>query len=79
MSTLADVDAKDLRPLVHEQIDRLTDAELETIRRQLMEMEARRLADELGREFAEDWRTGKISEEKIGEAVREHRARHPYR
>ena len=30
------------------------------------------------RSLTEDWRAGKITEEKIAEAIREHRERHPW-
>ena len=50
-----------------------------TVRKTLLLLEARRLADELGREMAEDRRTGRMTDEKIAEAIREHREQHPYR
>ena len=79
MSKLATTDPKELRPLLHERIDQCSPEELEAVRKTLLLLEARRLADELGREMADDRRTGKITEEKIGEAIREHREQHPYR
>ena len=79
MSKLATIESGELRPLLHERIDQCNPEELEAVRKTLLMLEARRLADELGRDMAEDWRTGKITEEKIAEAVREHRERHPYR
>ena len=79
MSKIATTDPEELRPLLHERIDQCNPEELEAVRKTLLMPEARRLADEFGREMAEDWRTGKITEEKIAEAIREHRERHPYR
>ena len=79
MSTLTTTDPKELRSALHERIDHCSDAELEAMRKALLAFEARRLADELGREFEEDWRSGKITEEKIAQSIREHRERHPYR
>jgi hypothetical protein len=79
MSKLATTNPEELRPLLHERIDQCNPEELEAVRKTLLMLEARRLADELGREMAEDWRTGKITEEKIAEAVCEHREGHPYR
>ena len=81
MSTLSTLptDPKELRPLLHERIEHATDEELEAVRKALLAIEARRLADEISREFEEDWRSGKITEEKIAQAILEHRARHPYR
>ena len=79
MSPLATTDPKELRPLLRERIEHATDEELEAVRKALLALEARRLADELGREFEGDWCSGKITEESIAQAIRDHRARHPYR
>ena len=79
MSKLATTDPTELRPLLHERIDQYSPEELETLRKTLLVLEARRLAGELGRELAEDRRTGRITEEKIAEATRQHRELHPYR
>ena len=78
MSKLATTDPNELRPLLHERIDQCSPQELEAVRKTLLMLEARRLADEFGREMAEDWQAGKYTEEKIAEAIGEHRARHPY-
>jgi hypothetical protein len=79
MSTLAIVDPKELRPLLHEQIDRLNDAGLEAVRRALLKLEAMEVLAGVRNEVDEAWRTGKITQEKIDESIREHRARQPYR
>ena len=79
MSTLADVDPKDLRPLLHEQIDRLTEEEMDAVRRALLKLEAKRRLDGLRAEIEEDWESGRITEAKIDQAIRHHRAQHPYR
>jgi hypothetical protein len=79
VNKLATTDPDELRPLLHERIDQCTPEELEAVRRTLLGLEARRLADELGRDMAEDWRTGKLTEAGIAEAILEHRKRHPYR
>ena len=79
MSTLATTDPKELRPLLHAEIDRLPDNHLAAAHRLLQEMEIQRLVDELGAATDEAWASGQISEEKIAEAIREHRQRHPYR
>lgn len=79
MSKLATTDPDALRPLLHERIDQCTAEELDAVRKTLLTLEARRLADELGRDMAEVLRTGKVTDEKIAEAIREHRQRHPYR
>ena len=79
MSTLTDLDPKELRPLLHAEIDRLKDEDLAAAHRALLEIEARRLADELGVALEEGWASGRITEESIAEAIREHRQKHPYR
>ena len=79
MSKLATTDPNELRPLLRDRIDQCSPEELEAVRQALLKFEAERLIAEVGAEFAEDWRTGRITEEKTAEAIREHRARHPYR
>lgn len=79
VSTLADVDPKDLRPLLHEQIDRLTEEEMDAVRRALLKLEAKRRLDALRAEVEEDWQSGRITEAKIEQAIGDHRAQHPYR
>ena len=79
MSTLTDIDPKDLRPLLHAEIDKLRDEDLAVAHRALREIEMRRLVDELGEAMEEGWASGRITEESIAEAIREHRGKHPYR
>ena len=79
MSTLANVDPKDLRPLVHERIDQLTDAELESIRQALLEIEIRHLRESVGRAVDEAYATGKCDAGDVAMSIREHRASHLYR
>ena len=69
MSTLATTDPKELRPLLRERIEHATDAELEAVRKALLLFEAKRTFDELGREMDEDWRSGKITEEKFADCA----------
>ena len=79
MSPLATTDPKELRPLLHAEIDRLPDAHLAAAHCLLQEMEIQRLMGELGAATEEAWASGQITEEKIAEAIREHWQRHPYR
>ena len=81
MSTLSALptDPKELRPLLHAEIDRLPDEALAAAHRVLQEMEIQRLTDALGAATEEAWASGQMTEEKIAEAIREHRVRHPYR
>lgn len=81
MSTLTSMptDPKELRPLLHAEVEKLRDEDLVAARRALLEIEARRLADELGAAMDEDWASGRITNESIAEAILEHRRKHPYR
>ena len=78
MSAPPQIPPQELRPLLHQKIDSLADEDLADVHRRLLELEAQRLTAELGREFADDWATGRLSEESIASAIREHRAAHPY-
>ncbi len=79
MSTLATTDPKELRPLLHAEIDRLPDEALAAAHRLLQEMEIQRLMDEVGAATEQAWASGQMSDEKIAAAIREHRKQHPYR
>jgi molecular chaperone DnaK (HSP70) len=71
-------DPKELRPLVHADIDRIPDEHLAAVHRLLLESEIQRLVDELGQETEQAWRRGDVTEEKIAAAILEHRQKHPY-
>lgn len=82
MSTLTaslPVDPKELRPLLHAELDRLPDTHLETAHRFLQEMEVQHALESLGAATEKAWSQSGLSDEKIAAAVREHRQRHPYR
>ena len=79
MNTLANVDPKDLRPLVHERIDQLAENELESIRQALLDLEIRHLRESVGRAVDEAYATGKCEPACVEASIREHRAAHPYR
>ena len=79
MSTLANVDPKDLRPLVHERIDQLSEQELESIRQVLLDLEIRHLRESVGRAVDEAYATGKCEVAGVETSIREHRTAHPYR
>ena len=79
MSTLANPDPKELRPLLRERIEHASEEELEAVRKALLLCEAKRAFDEVGLEMDEDWQSGKITADKVAEAIREHRGKHPYR
>ena len=79
MSTAVKPQPQELRASLHGKIDELTDDELVLAEQQLALLEMKRQLDAIGDEMAEDWRTGRITQEKVDEAVREYRATHPYR
>lgn len=72
-------DPKELRPLLHAEVDRLCDEDLNAARKALLEIELQRVTEELGREMDEAWASGSITKESINEAVLEYRRSHPYR
>jgi hypothetical protein len=72
-------DPKELRPLLHSDVDRLPDSALETARRFLLEIELQQVSAELD-DAADDARaSGCLTPERIASAVAAHRAAHPYR
>ena len=79
MSKLATADPKELRPLLHERIDQCSPEELEAVRKLLLECEAKRLFDEMAADAEADRLAGKHDPALVEAAIREHRARHPYR
>jgi hypothetical protein len=78
MSTLTDIDPKELRPLLHAEIDRLKDEDLAAAHRALLEIEMQRLLGEMDDATDRAWESGQITEEKIEEAILEHRRKNPY-
>lgn len=70
---------QELRPLLHDKVDRLHDADLAAAHELLQKLELQRLVDELGEDLAEGWASGRITEESIEAAKLEHRRKHPYR
>ena len=79
MNAPTEMDPKELRPLLHAEIDKLKDEDLALVHRAMLEIELRRLVDKLGAGFDEDWASGKLTKENIQEAILEHRRKHPYR
>ena len=79
MSTPTDLDPKELRPLLHAEIDKLKDEDLAAAHRALQEVEMQRLLHEMDEATDRAWESGEITKEKIDEAILEHRRKHPYR
>ena len=79
MNALTDIDPKDLRPLLHAEIDKLRDEHLELAHRLLLEIELQQVMDDLDDAADEARAAGRLTPERIAEAVAAHRAAHPYR
>ena len=79
MSTLSIKDPKELRPALHAHIDHCSDEELEVVRKALLKFELDRLVAEMGEEAQADYAAGKYAPELVNAAIKEHRAKHPYR
>ena len=79
MSDLATTDPEQLRPLLHERIDQCNPEELEAVRKLLLEWEAKRLFAAMAADAEADRLAGKHEPALVEAALREHRARHPYR
>ncbi len=73
------LDPKELRPLLHAELDRLPDEHLETAHRLLQEMEIRWLMDSIGEAADAARAAGLMTPESIQAAILEHRRKHPYR
>jgi hypothetical protein len=71
-------DPKELRPLLHAEIDRLPDEHLAAAHRLLQEMEVWHLMETIGEAADAAREAGKMTEESIRESILEHRRRHPY-
>ena len=78
MSPLATTDPKELRPLLHAEIDRLPDEHLAAAHRLLQELEIQRLVDSIGEAADAARAAGKMTPESIQESILEHRRKHPY-
>ena len=77
MSPLATKDPQQLRALLHERLDHCTDAELEAVRKALLQFEAERLMASIGGAVDEAVAAGKFDD--VEASILEHRTRHPYR
>ena len=79
MSTLTDIDPKELRPLLHGDVERLRDEHLGLAHRMLLEIELQQVMDDLDDAADEARAAGRLTPERIAEAIAAHRATHPYR
>jgi hypothetical protein len=65
-----------LKPALHEKIDRMNGEQLALLDRVLLQLEAEEAADRLGKAFDADHAQGKLR--RVTELVREFRAEHRY-
>ena len=79
MNAPTEMDPKELRPLLHAEIDKLKDEDLAAAHRAMLEIELQRLLSELDEATDRAWKSGEITKESIAEAILEHRRKHPYR
>ena len=72
MSTLADLDPKELRPLLHAEIDRLRDEYVALLHRVALQLELEEVSDRLDAAFDADRAAGRLA--RLPEIIREARA-----
>jgi len=72
------VNAKELRPLVHAELDKLPDDYLAAARLLLLEMQLQQVMEELDDAADAARAAGRLTPERIALAIQEHRAAHPY-
>ena len=75
----ATLEPKELRPLLHQKLDQIPDAELEAVHKALLKLKAEQFFQEMAAGAEEDRLAGKHDPALVDAAIREHRARHPYR
>lgn len=74
--TAAPLEPEKLKPVLHEKIERMTDAQLVLLDRVLLQIEAEQAAEHLGEAFDADQAQGKL--QRVAELVRQFRAEHRY-
>jgi hypothetical protein len=71
-------DPRELRPLLHQKLDAISDAAIGAVHDLLIEFERRWLFAQMAEDAEADRVAGKHDPALIEQAVRAHRARHPY-
>ncbi|MBE7494554.1 MAG: hypothetical protein HS117_06390 [Verrucomicrobiaceae bacterium] len=71
-------DPRELRPLLHQKLDAISDAAIGAVHDLLVEFERRWLFAQMTEEAETDRLAGKHDPAMVEQAVRAHRARHPY-
>lgn len=78
MSLPADLDPKELRPLLHAEIDNLRDDLLGVAYRLLLELELQQAMEDLDDSVDQARANGHLTPETVAAAIAAHRAGHPY-
>lgn len=71
-------DPRELRPMLHQKIDAISDAAMGAVHDLLVEFERRWLFAQMAEDAEEDRMTGKHAATLVDQAIRAHRSRHPY-
>ena len=74
----ATANPEELRRFFHQEIDRMEPSRLEVLNRMLQQLRVFELAEQIDRDFDADRAAGRLSSEKVAEAVRAVRRDHPY-
>ena len=72
------VDERCLKKTLHEKIEQMQAEDLSLLNRIVTQLEVEQLAGGLDQAFDRDRREGKLSREKIQQAIAQHRSKHPY-
>ena len=70
---------QNVRAVLHSKLDQMSAPRLSELDRIVRQWELEDLSQKLDAGFDQDRREGRLSDEKISEAIAEHRAQHPYR
>ncbi len=79
MSTGVRLPPQQIRANLHQQIDKLSDADLELAGKQLEVFELKQRLDELCEDYGTDWSAGRATQEMVNEAIQDYRTSHPSR
>jgi hypothetical protein len=71
-------DPRELRPLLHQKLDAISDAAIGAVHDLLLEFERRWLFAQMADEAEIDREAGKHDPALVDQAIRAHRSRHPY-
>lgn len=78
-TTLQVIDPKELRPLLHAELDKLSDDYLAPARQLILEIQMQQVLEELDDAADQARAAGRMTPERIAKAIADHRAAHPYR